>query len=74
MPTIKALAEKDPTFCGILVDYEELCIWLAKLTRNNLPDDREIELARELISDLEEEIASHLKRHVTDASDDENAR
>ena len=63
VPAITALADKNPAFSAIIADYEEMCTWLATLNRDTPPDDGEIENARELIRDLEEEILSHLKEH-----------
>jgi hypothetical protein len=58
---IQALLEKDPTFREICNDYEEMATWLACLCRSESPSQKECDLAREVIQDLEAEINKWLK-------------
>lgn len=61
---IKALEEKDAAFYEACSNYEEICIWLAtREQRSESEDHEELEQARELKLDLENEILTLLGGH-----------
>ncbi len=62
--SIQALLEKDAAFGEICNDYEEICTWL---TSQSHPEDRspgELDRARRLIRDLEDEILKALEERL----------
>ena len=59
---IQALLQTDATFEEICADYEEICTWLASQQESTVLHTEEIEHARELIQELEDEINKMLRR------------
>ena len=60
---IRALADRDATFRCVLADYEEMCTWLTVQQRREGPiDPEEIDNARDLIGNLEDEILAMLSK------------
>lgn len=59
---IQALLQKDATFEEVCADYEEICTWLASQQESTFLSTEEIEYARELVRDLEDEINKMLRR------------
>ena len=60
---IQALANVDATMRSILADYEEISTWLAVHDGSATPGDAELEHARKVIRDLENEISGRLEEH-----------
>jgi uncharacterized protein YdcH (DUF465 family) len=60
--SIRTLLQKDATFEEICADYEEICTWLSSQQESTVLSTEEIEYARELIKDLEDEINEMLRR------------
>ena len=61
--TIQALANVDATMRAILADYEEISTWLAVHDGSAAPGDAELNHARKVIRDLENEISGRLEVH-----------
>lgn len=59
---IRALVQKNPDFSELCNDYEEMCTWLATQTLSYGGSDEELDLARELMQDLEEDIFQQLEQ------------
>ena len=59
---IQTLLQKDATFEEVCSDYEEICTWLASQQESTVLSTEEIEYARELVQDLEDEIKKMLRR------------
>ena len=59
---IQTLLKTDATFEEVCADYEEICTWLASQQESTVLPTEEIEHARELIQELEDEINKMLKR------------
>ena len=60
--SIQTLLKTDATFEEVCADYEEICTWLASQQESTVLSTEEIEHARELIQELEDEINKMLKR------------
>lgn len=60
--SIRTLLQKDATFEETCADYEEICTWLSSQQESTVLSTEEIEYARELIKDLEDEINEMLRR------------
>jgi len=60
--SIQTLLKTDATFEEICTDYEEICAWLASQQESTVLSTEEIEHARELIQELEDEINKMLRR------------
>ena len=58
---IQALLQKDDTFREICINYEEICTWLHDYCRSKGRPSKECDFARELIRELEDEIAEVLR-------------
>lgn len=58
---VQALMQKDATFREICADYEEICTWLACQDCPEGPLSQEVDYARELMQDLEDDIEKALK-------------
>jgi uncharacterized protein YdcH (DUF465 family) len=58
--SIQNLLKKDATFAEMCGDYEEICNWLASKDRSESRPSEEIDRARELKQDLEDEIEKAL--------------
>ena len=54
--SIQTLLKTDATFEEVCADYEEICTWLASQQESTVLSTEEIEHARELIQELEDEI------------------
>ena len=59
--SIRTLLQKDATFEEICADYQEICTWLTSEERSEGQPSRELDVARELKQDLENEIEKALK-------------
>ena len=59
--SIQALLKTDATFEEVCADYEEICTWLASQQESTVLSTEEIEHARELIQELEDEINKMLR-------------
>lgn len=59
---IQALKNRDTQFCEMCDDYEEMCTWLAAQTGPLDSHSEEYIQAKEIIQDLEDEIARALKK------------
>ena len=59
---IQALLQTDATFEEICADYEEICTWLTSQQESTVLSTEEIEHARELIQELEDEINKMLRQ------------
>ena len=59
---IQTVLKTDATFEEVCADYEEICTWLASQQESTVLPTEEIEHARELIQELEDEISKMLKR------------
>ena len=57
---IQTLLQKEATFREICADYEEICTWLHDYCRSKGRPSKECDFARELIRELEDEIAEVL--------------
>jgi len=60
--SIQTLLKTDATFEEVCADYEEICTWLTSQQESTVLSTEEIEHARELIQELEDEINKMLKR------------
>ena len=60
--SIQTLLKTDAIFEEVCTDYEEICTWLASQQESTVLSTEEIEHARELIQELEDEINKMLKR------------
>lgn len=60
--SIQTLLKTDATFEEVCADYEEICTWLASQQESTVLSTEEIEHARELIQELEDEINKMLRR------------
>ena len=60
--SIQTLLKTDATFEEVCADYEEIFTWLASQQESTVLSTEEIEHARELIQELEDEINKMLKR------------
>ena len=58
---IQALLQKDATFREIYADYEEMCTWLACQYRSEDRSNKECDIAREVIRELEDDIVKALR-------------
>jgi len=58
---IQALLQNDTLFREICADYEEICTWLACHDCPEGPSSQEVDRARELMQDLEDDIEKALK-------------
>ncbi len=58
---IQTLLQKDATFEEVCADYEEICTWLAFQKEPTVLSTEEIEYARELVRDLENDISKALR-------------
>lgn len=61
--SIQTLLKTDATFEEVCADYEEICTWLASQQESTVLSTEEIEHARELIQELEDEINQKLKEN-----------
>ncbi len=61
--SIQTLLKTDTTFEEVCADYEEICTWLASQQESTVLSTEEIEHARELIQELEDEINQKLKEN-----------
>ena len=62
--SIQTLLKTDATFEEVCADYEEICTWLAFQQESTVLSTEEIEHARELIQELEDEINKMLRREA----------
>ena len=60
--SIQTLLKTDAAFEEVCADYEEICTWLASQQESTVLSTEEIEHARELIQELEDEINKMLRR------------
>ena len=60
--SIQTLLKTDATFEEVCADYEEICTWLASQQESTVLSTEEVEHARELIQELEDEINKMLRR------------
>ena len=60
--SIRTLLQRNPTFQEICADYEEICTWLASEKHSEGRPPEELNNARELKQDLEDEIKATLKK------------
>ena len=58
---LQALLQKDATFREICAEYEEMCTWLDLQYRSEDRSNKECDIAREVIRELEDEITEVLK-------------
>ena len=58
---IRERAIRDPAYRTVLADYEEMCAWLAAHDVAPRPDGEDVENARNLVRELEDEILSELE-------------
>ena len=61
--SIQTLLKTDATFEEVCADYEEICTWLVSQQESTVLSTEEIEHARELIQELEDEINQKLKEN-----------
>lgn len=61
---IKALIQKSSVFEDLCGDYEEICTWLTSQNRIEIHTEQELNHAREIIRDLEQDIIKTLKQEV----------
>ncbi len=61
--SIQTLLKTDATFEEICADYHEICTWLASRQESTVLSTEEIEHARELTQELEDEINQKLKEN-----------
>jgi uncharacterized protein YdcH (DUF465 family) len=60
--SIQTLLKTDANFEEVCADYEEICTWLTSQQVSTALPTEEIEHARELIQELEDEINKMLRR------------
>jgi len=60
--SIQTLLKTDAAFEEVCADFEEICTWLASQQESTVLSTEEIEHARELIQELEDEINKMLRR------------
>jgi uncharacterized protein YdcH (DUF465 family) len=60
--SIQTLLKTDANFEEVCADYEEICTWLTSQQVSTALPTEEIEHARELIQELEDEINKILRR------------
>ncbi|CAB1076482.1 hypothetical protein D1AOALGA4SA_4278 [Olavius algarvensis Delta 1 endosymbiont] len=60
---IQALLQEDASFREICADYGEICIWLDSHDRSEGRSNKECNIAREVIRELEDEINQKLKEY-----------
>ena len=58
---IQALKNNNSAFSEMCTDYEEMCTWLDNYCRSEVQQSEECYSAREIIWDLEDEIAKVLR-------------
>jgi hypothetical protein len=61
---IEALLQKSRVFEDLCGDYEEICTWLTSHKRTVGHTEQELNYAREIIRDLEDDIIRALKQEV----------
>lgn len=61
LESIQTLLQKNAAFEEMCADYEEICTWFSTHSRTQGPSPGERDHARELMRDLEDEIAEALR-------------
>jgi uncharacterized protein YdcH (DUF465 family) len=59
--SIQTLLQKDAAFAEMCADYEEICTWFEGRSRTSSPSTEEYDQARDLMRELEDEIAEALR-------------